>query len=86
MPIQKPRGMNKHILGIYPPCVGSILPHGFQRYPNIKQALPYMLMSPLCTQRWGYVALPVSVSVRFILVLAFYRADGQTRDVDPVLG
>ena len=45
-------------------------------------------MSPLCTQMWGHIALPmsaqsVSVSHSF-LSSAFYCAGGQTQDVDPM--
>ena len=39
-------------------------------------------VSPL-TERWGHVALSVR-SVPFISDSAFYRAGGQTRDVDPM--
>ena len=50
--------------------------------------LPYYV-SPL-TERWGYVALPLSaLSVRsapFISASAFYSAGVQTRYVKPILG
>ena len=47
-------------------------------------------MSPLFTQRWGHIALPLSLSlsqsVHLFLSSAFYCAGGQTQDVDPMLG
>ena len=46
-------------------------------------------VSPL-TERWGHVAFPLPAlsvsSVPFISASAFYRASGQTQDVDAMLG